>query len=40
MEEEGQQAFDMIKQALLKVPALGLHDANILFHLYVAENRG
>jgi hypothetical protein len=28
----------MIKQALLKVPALGPHDANRLFHLYVAEN--
>ena len=30
----------MIKQALLKVPALGLPDASRPFHLYVAENRG
>ena len=40
MEEERQQVFDMIKQALLKVPALGLPDASRLFHLYVDENRG
>ena len=30
----------MIKQALLKVPALGLPNASRPFHLYVAENRG
>ena len=29
----------MIKQALLKVPALGLPDASKPFHLYAAENR-
>ena len=41
MEEEEQQAFEMINQALLiKVPALGLSDASRPFHLYVAENRG
>ena len=40
MEEEGQQAFDMIKQALLKAPALGLSDVSRPFHLYVGENRG
>ena len=40
MEEEGQQAFDMIKQSLLKAPALQLPDASRLFHLYVAENTG
>ena len=40
MEEERQQVFDMIKQALLKVPALGLPNASRPFHLYVAENRG
>ena len=40
MEEERQQAFYIVKQALLKVPALGLPDASRPFHLYVAENRG
>ena len=40
MEEERQQVFDVIKQALLKVPALGLPNASRPFHLYVAENRG
>ena len=40
MEEERQQVFDMIKQALLEAPALGLPDASRPFHFYVAENRG
>ena len=38
MEEERQQAFYIVKQALLKVPALGLPDASRPVHLY--ENRG
>ena len=40
MEEERQQAFYIVKQALLKVPALGLPDDSRPFYLYVAENRG
>jgi hypothetical protein len=39
MEEEGQQAFDIIWQGLLNVMALGLPDASRPFYLYVAENR-
>ena len=39
LEEEEQQVFDVIKQTLLEVPALGLPDVSRSFHLYVAENR-
>lgn len=38
--EEGQQACDAIKQALLEAPALGLPDDSRPFHLYVTGNRG
>lgn len=39
-EEEEQQIFDAIKQALLEALALEPPDASRSFHLYVAENRG
>lgn len=37
-EEVEKQAFDVIKQALLKAPTLGLPDASRPFHLYVCES--
>ncbi|XP_058515914.1 uncharacterized protein LOC131479421, partial [Ochotona princeps] len=39
-ESEQQEAFDRIKEALLKAPALGLPDVTRPFNLYVDERRG